>query len=314
MDADALRELAAEQCDVVTRRQLRRIGFLHKHVAARVNRGVWREYGDHVVVLHTGPLSQEQRWWVAVLSSGPTVALASESALRAAGATLLGDEDQVHVIVPRGGRGSDLDWVTVHESRRFCGDDIHPVRRPLTVRLERAAVDAASWARGDRRACGLLLAMVQQRLTTPGRLATELRAAGAIRRRSLLTKVLIDAAGGAQALTEVDLGGICRRHGLPEPERQVIRVDKRGKRRWLDAVLRASSGCQVVAEIDGAVHLLPATYWEDMARGNELVISGDRVLRFPSVALYLNEAVVADQLRRALGLLDLSVPQRRRTA
>jgi hypothetical protein len=35
-----------------------------------------------------------------------------------------------------------------------------------------------------------------------------------------------------------------------------------------------------------------------MARANELVISGSSVLRFPSLALYSDEALVVDQLRR----------------
>jgi hypothetical protein len=315
VDRAALDALAVQQCDVLTREQLRQVGFLSKHVARRLRQGLWVEYGDHVVALHNGPLTTEQRWWVAVLSCGSPAALASESALRAAGVTLLGGDDTVHVVISRGGRGSDLGWVKVHESRRFTAADIHPARRPPAVRLERAAVDAAAWAATDRRACGLLLAVVQQRMTTPGRLAAALRTAGSLRRRPLLARVLLDAAGGAQALTEVDFARMCRRHGLPLPERQVVRVDRFGKRRWLDAALRGPDGRLVIAEIDGAVHLLPMTYWDDMARGNEVAISGERLLRFPSIAIYLDEAAVADQLHRALGMtVDLSGGGSRRAA
>lgn len=38
-----------------------------------------------------------------------------------------------------------------------------------------------------------------------------------------------------------------------------------------------------------------------MDRGNELVIGGDRLLRFPSVALRLDSDRCMDQLGRALG-------------
>ena len=38
-----------------------------------------------------------------------------------------------------------------------------------------------------------------------------------------------------------------------------------------------------------------------MDRQNELVIAGERLLRFPSVAFYLDPARVADQIHRALG-------------
>ena len=59
-------------------------------------------------------------------------------------------------------------------------------------------------------------------------------------------------------------------------------------------------------EIDGALHLLVRTYWDDMSRGNELSIDGETQLRFPSVAIHLNDPTALDQLRRALGLSESS--------
>lgn len=310
MNAQELAALARTQADVVTRTQLRQLGYTRKHVERRLRSARWRALGGEVVVLHSGPLSDEQRLWAAVLSCRGLAALASETALAAHGLTIHRPGDSVHVVVPRGSRPSDIPWVTTHMSRRFHADDVHPARRPASVRVERAAIDAASWAGTDRRACGLLLAAVQQRLSTPGRLAAELRAAGQVKRIRLLTAVLLDAAGGAQALSEVDLGRMCRRFGLPQPVRQVARRDKNGKRRWLDATFRRADGRLVVVEVDGAAHLLPLDYWDDMARGNEITIRGERLLRFPSVAIYLEPARVADQLRRALEL-ELSVGSRR---
>jgi hypothetical protein len=121
-----------------------------------------------------------------------------------------------------------------------------------------------------------------------------------VRHRRILQAVLRDAEGGAQALSEIDFGRLCRRAGLPTPVRQVIRQDAEGRKRYVDVELASRGGKRVLVEIDGAVHLIPATYWSDMARANELVISGNSVLRFPTVALYLDEAVVVDQLRRML--------------
>jgi hypothetical protein len=114
--------------------------------------------------------------------------------------------------------------------------------------------------------------------------------------------VLHDIGGGAQALTEVDLGRLCARFGLTLEERQVVRVDGAGRRRYIDARVRAPGGRSVLVEVDGALHLLASTYWDDMQRLNEIVISGERVLRFPSSALYLDELTVGNQLRRACGL------------
>jgi hypothetical protein len=306
VDVDGLTDLSRNQAAVATRVQLRALGYTRKHVERRVKAAIWQALGRHVIVLVSGALTEEQRQWAAVLSCGGVSALAADSALLAHGVALITPGEAVHVVIRRGDRPSDLPWVKVHESRRFTVADVHPARSPARVRLERAAVDAAAWATTDRRACGLLLATVQQRLTTPGRLARELRLAGQIKRIRLLTAILKDAAGGAQALSEVDLGRLSRRHGLPEPVRQAARRDKNGKRRWLDATFRRADGRLVVAEVDGAVHLLPSTYWDDMARGNEIVIRGERLLRFPAIAIYLEPDRVADQLRRALGLPDLS--------
>ena len=56
----------------------------------------------------------------------------------------------------------------------------------------------------------------------------------------------------------------------------------------------------MVAEVDGAVHLLPRRYWDDMERANELVLGGRTVLRFAAFAVRAHPAQVADQLARAL--------------
>jgi len=110
-----------------------------------------------------------------------------------------------------------------------------------------------------------------------------------------------DIGQGAQALSEIDLGRLCRRYGLPAPERQVIRPDPRGRRRYLDAEWRrARDGRRVVAEVDGALHLIARRWWDDQLRQNEVVIAGALVLRFPSVVLRCEEATAADQLRRVL--------------
>jgi very-short-patch-repair endonuclease len=56
----------------------------------------------------------------------------------------------------------------------------------------------------------------------------------------------------------------------------------------------------VVAEIDGALHLVPARWWEDQLRQNDLVIADSLVLRFPSVILRAEPSLVVGQLARVL--------------
>ena len=95
---------------------------------------------------------------------------------------------------------------------------------------------------------------------------------------------------------------LCRHHRLPEPQRQAIRVDSWGRRRYLDAVWRRRDGRIVVVEVDGALHLAPSRWWDDQLRQNELMLGDALVLRFPSIVVRTEPALVAAQLRRVLEL------------
>ena len=296
-------EVAKEQAGVVTRPQLLGGGCSHGYLEAQVAARRWRRLSWIVYVTHNGPLTEQQMWWAATLAVGP---LAGRTALRAWG--LAGwPSKSVEVVVHRGARpelpiGVPLQ---VHESRRLTEEALQPWRSPARTNVERSAVDAAAWTKDPRAACGLLAAVVQQRMSVAPKLRSALSEAGRVRHVRLLRSVLHDIEGGAQALSEVDLAGICRRYGLLL-ERQVIRLDRQGRRRYVDARVSAPGGRSVLVEVDGALHLLVASYWADMERGNELVISGDRVLRFPSIALRVDEHIVGNQLRRACGLAELS--------
>ncbi len=48
------------------------------------------------------------------------------------------------------------------------------------------------------------------------------------RRRLLIQATLADVAGGAHALSELDLADLLRRFGIPEPDRQASRRDQHG--------------------------------------------------------------------------------------
>jgi very-short-patch-repair endonuclease len=114
-----------------------------------------------------------------------------------------------------------------------------------------------------------------------------------------VASTLVDIAVGAEALSELDFARLARRYRLPEPDRQVMRADSRGRRRWLDAFWDWAG---LVVEVDGLGHMEAAAWWADMRRDNDLTISGLRVLRFPAFALRDSPSVVAAQIRTALGL------------
>lgn len=144
----------------------------------------------------------------------------------------------------------------------------------------------------------MLAAGVQQRLVRIVDLVAELDRNERLHRRQLFTTTLADIAGGAQALSELDFTRlVVRQFGLPEPSRQVPRLDGRGRRRWLDVCWEAA---RLVVEIDGAAHLDALQYWDDMDRSNDLTLEDYHVMRFPAWVVRYQPEHVAAKIRQAL--------------
>jgi very-short-patch-repair endonuclease len=262
----------------------------------RLSSGRWRRVCHGVLVTQSGPLTEEQRLWVAVLAAGDGAVLAGLTAARLDG---LGgfDESRIHLLIPASRQvRKGLRGVAVHRSIVLADSDVHPVRRPPRTRLARSLVDAAAWATTDRLARAVLAAGVQQRLVRAADLSQVVEHCSRGSRRALIRATLADVAGGAHALSELDFTELVRRYGLPEPDRQVRRADARGNR-WLDAVWEWA---RLVAEIDGRWHMSVSAWWADMQRDNELTVDGYRVLRFPAFAVRESPSEVAAQLARAL--------------
>jgi hypothetical protein len=264
----------------------------------RLESGRWQRPCRGVVVTHAGPLTASQLRWAAVLGSGPGAVLAGLTAAHLSGLT--GFEDRhIYLLVPASRRvHALLPGVVVHRSAILGPADIQPARQPPRTRAARSLLDAAAWAAADNRARAILAAGVQQRLVRADDLRDALARQPRIRRHALLSVTLADIAGGAEALSELDFCRLTRRYGLPEPERQVIRRDAAGRRRWLDCYWKSA---RLVVEVDGMWHMDAQAWWADMQRDNELTAGGYRVLRFPAFAVRDHPDVVARQLAVALG-------------
>ena len=113
-------------------------------------------------------------------------------------------------------------------------------------------------------------------------------------RRPFVRQVLRDIADGAQSLGELDFAAMCRRHGVPAPDRQVLRRTALG-RVYLDA---RWEGSRLVVEIDGAGHRVGLAVTDDNLRQNEVSLGHDRVLRIDLVGLRVHEAAFMGQVRR----------------
>jgi hypothetical protein len=291
-DAGLLDDIAAFQDETASRAQLKLCGYDGDAVRRRVETGRWQPVG-RAVVLHSGELTGRNLQWAAVLSVKGPAAVCGRTA--AADYRLRGfDSPDVHVLVTARESTPAIEGVAWHYSRRFTVADISSGRRPAAVRPARAVIDAAAWTESARVACGLLAAAVQQRITPVRALREMLEASGQVQHRRVLAAVLADIEGGADSLSEIDLTKLARRAGLAPPLRQSVRLDASGRRRFLDADFGTFS-----VEVDGGVHLRPLNYWDDARRQNDLVLVGNRILRFPSIAIRLESEIVVTQLAAA---------------
>ncbi len=291
-------DLASRQSGVLARRQLREAGWTDDQVDHEIRFERWQQPAPGVVVLHTGPLEQEQRLWVGVLHAGPGAVLSHVSAARREGLRWL-DDGVVHVLTPKGDLVAPLEGFFFHQTRRPFRSWVRPVEGPPRLPIEFAGLLAAERDSYLRRAIGLLAACVQQGLTTAERLVITIPRIRKLRHGKTFKLVLADISGGAQSFAEINIGRLCATAGLAPPSRQVVRLDKEGRRRYLDCVWVLPDGQVVVLEIDGSFHADVSTWWRDMKRERAVVVQGDRVLRCSTIELRLEPADIIDDLKRA---------------
>lgn len=275
----AVQDLAARQDGVVSRDQARAVGADRDLIGHEVEMGRWRVIGYQSVACHRMPLSEPARWRVAVWEAGEHAALDGSTSLRAGG--LRNFDDGIHVITPWPYGGRSWEGSHVHRSRLWAPEDFVEVGGLRRTRNDVATARAGMYSKSDRAAATVMAMAVQQRLTTGESVFLQVRRINRHKRRPLLLVVAKDIVAGAQALGELDFARMCRKRGLPEPSRQVVRKGPRG-RVYLDV---RWDGFRVVVEIDGIHHDAPENSIGDALRRNALTIGRDAVLRVPVLGL-----------------------------
>ncbi len=229
-----------------------------------------------------------------MLEVSPAAVVDGVSALVAGGLQNI-DEGEIHVAVPKSATPRHCKGVVVHETRRYCPDDIVrgglPRMRPAT-----AAVHAALWARSGKQATLFFAAAVQQKLVLPADLAVELSRVRRHPRLTLLRCALSDVSAGAESMGEIEFARLCRAYGLPEPTRQIVRTAPSG-RVYLDT---GWENYDVFVEIDGAPHRDAQAAVPDALKQNAVVLQGGTVLRIPVQALRTNPGPFMEQVAQAL--------------
>jgi len=269
---------------------------------AQLDANRWQAPTRGVVVLHNGPLTEDQRMWVALLAAPPGTVLGELSAARHD--SLKGFEpDGLRLVVPGSSRNPHIrqhfpeDWnVKLKWSTELGPDDVNPAAIPPRTRLARSVVDAASERVPKRWSRVLILAPVQQRLLPTDWLWDTLSRRGNCRNRAIIVESIRDAEGGIQSLPEQEFDAIRARWRLPEPTRQTVLKRKDG-RYYLDSEWTKYG---VRTEIHDIPHLLLQNWDQDLLRQNDVSIAGDGLLVFSSYAIHHSEHRVGDQLDRML--------------
>lgn len=148
-----------------------------------------------------------------------------------------------------------------------------------------------------RRTESLVIATVQQGLTTPDRRRGCLLGLGPIRQRSRILRSLDDLEGGTRSQLEGMFLRTLRRARVEVPIRNYeIRV--RGRRVFLDG---AYPDVKLFCEVDGrAFHLMTEDWEDDLLRQNDLVVAGWNPVRFSARHIRTDPEGVAATVAAAL--------------
>lgn len=298
------RSLARCQSGLLTRSQLSAAGIDRWAVRHRIQSERWQAVASDVIATTTGELTQHQRRWAAVLHGGEDALLSGLSAAEDAG--LQRWSRPIHeVLIPYAApTPSPLEGAVYRRTRR----NVRAMReRGVDLprcKIEPAVLLFASRDRSERAAAGVLAAVVQQQLTSPDRLATWLDQLAPLRRSRLMRTVLLEIAGGAQSLGEIDVRRMCRRHRLAPPRRQVRRRDMSGRTRFTDCEWRLTDGRTLVLEVDGSFHMESEHWEDDLARHRGLAATDRIIVRCTTRELRDSPEVVARDL------ITLGVPRR----
>lgn len=286
-------DLARAQAGVASRAQLRQLGITRFDVRTEIEAGRWASAGRSTVLIRSAApdpsgftsraddTSVMRRRWTAVLEAGPGARLDGVTALQQAGLTGW-EHATIEISVPHSNRAHRVPGARVRRRRHLeppIGAGI-PRTRP-DIAVIRAAASAAS----ERQAATLVAMTAQQRLTSTSRLRGAWRSTGRIERRAFLEQIVADVCDGAHSLGELDFARLCRRYGLPTPDRQAVVHTESGRLyldvRWTDL--------WVVVEIEGAHHFAGASPVDDSLRQNSLTIGDHDVLRIPVLGLRCEE-------------------------
>lgn len=293
-------EVAAEQHSMISHTQLRSCKVTKDFVAAQVRARRWVRRTRNVVSTTTGPLSVEQRQWLAVLHPGGPAVIGGLTAAFLHGLRNW-ERDDVTVLVDNELSFEPVSGVTFFRTRRALVPLTDASSALPRARLEPAILLFAAHERYHRTALGAVTACVQQGLTRPELLRPWIRTMRPLRRAADLRALLDDLDGGVQSVAELDAVRACRDMGLQAPRSQTRRRGRDGRWRYTDLEWDLPGGQVLVLEVDGGVHLDSRQYTQDVQRQRSLTEPGRLIVRCTAYELRHEPWLVIADLK-ALGV------------
>jgi hypothetical protein len=201
---------------VIRTAALRGLGVPGATITRRCGEGErWKWMLPGVIALGSGTPTPRQRVAAAMLYGGPDAMITGLEACRRHGLRRGPDPaGQVHLLVPDERQLRSSQFVIVERTTRLPRPHVRD-DTPLAP-VTRACLDGARRLRSAADVAELIADAVQRRLTTPARLAVELRA-GSQRGSAIPRRVLIDVSEGIRSTAERDARRLLARSGLPEP-------------------------------------------------------------------------------------------------
>lgn len=271
------RRVAAGQAGLLTRAQLRGLGFDRWAVGHRIAAERWAELSPTVVGTTTGVLTREQLMWLGVLHAGREGLVGDLTAAEVHGLRNW-RRDDVTVLVRRGlDVGEPLPGIRFVETRRPLRILRDPRRHLPVARIEPAVLRFAAYQRSTRTAEGVVAAVVQQQLSSPEAMLKWVDRMQPLRWAMRFKRALGEIAGGAQSVAEIDVRRMCRSFGIAAPRRQTKRRDSTGRIRFTDCEWCLADGRIVVLEVDGGFHM-EVEHWEDDLARQRALTSPDRIV------------------------------------
>jgi hypothetical protein len=271
-----LRNLARNQCGIVSRAQALQAGLSEDMIKFRVRSDRWRTLHPGVYATFTGGPSRTAQLWAALLAAGPGAVLSHETAAELLG---LGDRAAVsiHVTVPRARHIAAIRGVAIHRSGR-AADAVQWNSNPPRTKVEETVLDLTQVAANFDDVCGWITRAFARDLTDEGRLRAAMRQRTKLRWRADLHELIAAAASGDHSVLEYRYErDVERAHGLPEPVRQAPFTGPDGRSGRRDRLYREYG---VVVELDGRLGHGPEDQWRDKDRDNAAALDGHQSLRY----------------------------------